>query len=320
MTSFINKFKIPTLLGLAIIFLGLGVGLYLVLREQTILSKAAPDITPFEITFTNITENSATISWQTKSQTTSFVTFGSDNPREQSVLDDRDLNSTPAGPKPRFIHYVTLKNLLPKTRYQFRIITGKLTSDTLHFETSQPTSIQNEFTPLIGSVIANDMPLEEGVAYLSFSEAITQSSLIKKGSFLIPLSQVGKDDLSGISPLAEDSVGKITIRSKSGEANILFKLKTLLAPLPPVRLGSDLDLTALNEEAPQASPTSQDLNKYDLNNDGKINAADNAIILLNFGPNPKEQNADLNGDKVVNQKDLDLMSQKIRGLISPPPI
>ena len=307
MRNFMNKFKIPTILGLGIIFLGISSGVYLVLKDQVFLSQAAPAITAQSVTFSNITDTSAVVSWQTGSEASSFVTFGQNNPSEQTVLDDRDAN-----PKPHLSHYVTLKNLLPKTRYQLKIISGKNTSEIMQFETSQPLGSQTEFTPVIGSVINGDTFLEEGIIYLSLSGAITQSALIKKGgNFLIPVSQIAKADFSGTLPLTDNMPAKLTVYSDKGEANARFSLKANLSPLPPIKLGQNIDLLT-PEKTPQ--PAQGDLDKYDLNEDGKINAADNAIILQNFGKKPKEKKTDLNEDGVVNQKDLDLMARQIKDL------
>ncbi|MCL4366038.1 dockerin type I domain-containing protein [Patescibacteria group bacterium] len=317
MTGFINKFKIPTFLGLSIILVGIASGIYLTLREQTLISKAAPNLTPQKIVLTNLTADLATISWQTNSPSVSFVTFGQNNPGEQTVLDDKDT----AGPKPHVIHYVTLKNLLPKTKYQFKIVSGKITSDVQKFETLEPLANQTDFSPIIGSVLNNNIPVDNGVVYLSLPDAIIQSSSIKPGgNFLIPLSQIGKADLSGGFSPTEDTIAKLTIYSDLGEASVLFKLKSGLTPLPPIKLGQNIDLTTL-ESTPKPSPTTKDLDKYDLNGDGKINSADNAVILQYLGKNSKSgqnsatyKKADLNGDGKVDQKDLDLMAQRLKEL------
>lgn len=313
MIELINKFKIPTLLGLSIILLGLGSGLFLVLKEQVFLSQASPNSIPQNITLTNITENSVVISWQTNTPTTSFITFGEENPRQYTVLDDKDADEKENKPKPHLIHYVTLKNLLPKTTYQYRIVSGKTALDIAKFQTASPLANHTELTPIIGSVMDGDIPLDEGVVYLSIPDAITQSTQIKSGgNFLIPLSQIAKTDLSDTFSPTEDVIAKLVIQSSKGEANVLFKLRSNLEPPPPIKLGQNIDLTL--EETPQPSPTITDLGTYDLNTDGKINAADNAIILQNFGKKPKDKKADLNSDGVVNQKDLDLMSQKLKSL------
>ncbi|MDD5415514.1 MAG: dockerin type I domain-containing protein [Candidatus Daviesbacteria bacterium] len=323
MTNFFNKFKIPTLLGLSIIILGIISGLYLVLREQVFLSQAAPDLTPRDVAITNITDDSAVISWQTNTATKSFITYGQKNPGEQTVLDDRDANPTPSGarPKPRLIHYVTLKNLLPNTNYLFKITSGKFISEVMKFDTANPLINQAGFTPVIGSVIDGNNPLNDGVVYLSIQDAATQSSLIKSGgNFLIPIAQIRKTDLSDVFPLTEETIAKLTINSDKGNASILFKLQTNSSSLPPVKLGQDLDLTILTE-TPLPSAI-KDLDKYDLNSDGKINSTDYAILSSCFGKQPNTAlpgnrscaKTDINTDGVINQKDLDLMSQKLKSL------
>ncbi|MBI2196229.1 fibronectin type III domain-containing protein [Candidatus Daviesbacteria bacterium] len=313
MQEFINKFKIPTLLGLGIIFLGLVSGVYLVLREQTFLSQAAPNFTPQNITVANIAEDSVAISWQTNSPAASFLTFGQNSPTGQTVLDDRDGNPPAGGPKPRSIHYVTLKNLLPQTNYQFKITSGKITSDTQKFETATPLTSQTGFTPVIGSILDGNIPLENGVIYLILPEATIQSSTVKTGgNFLIPLSQVRKADLSSTYQLTEGAIAKLIIRSDKEETTVTFKLKANSTPLPPIKLGQNIDLTML-EETPEQAET---FNQYDLNEDGITNTTDYTTLLQNLGQNPKNKKADINGDGIVDQKDLSLMSQKLKALNS----
>lgn len=321
MMGFTKKLKIPTILGLGIIILGIVAGVYLNLKEQVFPSQAAADLTPQNITIANITDDSAVISWQTSSASTSFITFGQGSPAEQTVLEDADNTSAAAGPKSRLIHYVTLKNLLPKTSYQFKVISGKTSSGVEKFQTGQPLTNQAGFTPIIGSVLDGNNPLKDGIVYLSLPEAITQSALIKTGgNFLIPLSQIRKNDLSDYQ-LTEGITAKLTVRSDKGEASMLFKLKASSAPFPPVKIGQNIDLT-IPEETPQPTPASKDSDKYDLNGDGAINAADYAILAACFGKrlsttlpgNIPCAKANLNEDNSVNQKDLDLMNQKFKEL------
>ena len=309
MSDFFNKFKIPTFLGLGIILIGIASGVFLVLREQTFLSKAAPTLTPQNITLTNISDDTITISWQTSSLAPSFITFGQNSPSEKTVLDERDENS----PKPQIVHSVAIKNLLPKTTYQFKIFSGKLASDILKFTTASPIINQTGFTPIIGSVLDGNSPLDDGIVYLSIQGATTQSALIKEGNFLIPLSQIRTTDLADTFKLAEGTTAKLTIYSEKGNSSASFKLKPSSRPLPSIKLGQNIDLI-IPEETPESIPIPKELDKFDLNSDGKMNAADNAIILQNFGKNPKNLEADLNGDKVVNQKDLNLMSERLKDL------
>lgn len=306
MKGFSNKFKIPTLLGLGIIFLGIAAGVFLTLREQNFISKASLDNLPQNITLANISDTEVNISWQTSKEVSSFITFGVNNPSEQTVLDDRDTNPPAGGPIPHLLHYVTIKNLLPKTTYQYKIFSGKIASEVGKFQTASPVTSQTGFRPIIGSVLDGEKPLDEGLVYLSIADATLQAALIKtSGNFLIPVSQIRKSDLSDNFPLTEDTTLKLNIISVSGQSSAIFKLKDSKMGLPPIKLGENLDLTS------NIAPSSNDLKKYDLNDDGKINAADNAILLQNFSKKGQGIKGDLNGDGTVDQKDLDLMSKQI---------
>ena len=304
MTEFLSKFRIPTLLGLGIIIFGIAAGSYLVFRGQNITSNASSDTAVQNVTVSNFTDDSVTISWQTSTPTPSFITLGIQSPNEITILDDRDNNPPAGGPKDRLLHYATMKNLLPKTTYQYKIISGKFLSDTSNFTTAAPLNLQTGLRPVIGSVVAGDKPVDEAIAYLSITGATTQSAVIKNsGNFLIPISQIRKADLSEGFSLSEGNVAKLTILSPKGQATVLFNLGSFDKGLPPVTLGENLDLTSLNPKSDQID--------YDLNGDGRINSADNAIILQNLGKNPKNPKADLNKDEVVDQKDLDLLIKQI---------
>lgn len=317
MIHFFEKFKIPTILGLGVILIGISAGLFLVLREQILISRAAPDITPIKdsVTFANIEDSTVVVSWQTANPAASFVRYGKSDPGEQTALDDRDKGA----PNPHIVHYVTLENLFPKTEYQLKIITGRVSSDIFRFKTASPATTQSNFGPLIGSVLENDKPIPEGVAYLSISGAIVQSSLVKDlGSFLIPLSRVRRsDDSSKILLLSDETIAKLTVVAKNGQSIALFRLKAMGTSLPVLKIGQNLDLTTTQSQINEATSSTADLKIFDLNSDGQINSTDYAIVLRNFGKNPREKKADLNNDGVVDKKDLDEITPKINEPITP---
>lgn len=306
MRNIFSKFRIPTLLGLGIVLTGIITGVFMVLKDQpfSLISEASPSVSIPKPNISNITNFSATISFETNIEIKSFLTYGVNSPGEQTILDDKDEKK----PSARKIHYFTIGNLAAETSYKYKITAGKNTFEG-NFKTAKPETLQNGFNPVIGSVSAENKEITEGVVYLSVAGAITQSALVKNGNFLIPISFMRKADLSDTFVPEDLTKAKLTIVSDSGEANILFLLKSLDNSLPPLYIGEDLDLTEIN---PSPSPLLTDFERFDLNGDGKINAADNAIVLKNFGKNPKEKKADLNNDGVVDQKDLDLMSQNFR--------
>lgn len=298
-----NKIRIPTLLGLSLLMLGIITGVYLTIRNQNFYIKASPDLIPQNPILTNIDGSQATISWQTSVETPIFIIFGQDLLNTQTALDDKDANTL----KSRTIHHITLTNLLPKTTYQYKIIAGKYSSQVYKFTTASPASEQNGFSPVIGSVLNGNQPVSEATVYLAISGAVTQSTIVKQGNFVIPISLLKKADLSDTFPLTEEVIAKITIISNLGESSALFKLVSSSKPLPPLQLGQNLDFTNLDLKIKPASSSAQALNKYDLNNDRQINANDYAIILKNLGRSVKGAKGDLNGDRIIDQKDLELM-------------
>lgn len=302
------KLRIPTLLGLVIIILGTSAGVYLVLNQQTFTSLAGPDTSPQNITFSNIEDNTITISWKTVAPTAGFITYGISSDNEKTALDDLDNDA----PTFRQAHYVTLTDLLPQTEYQFKIRAGKRMSETFKFKTATPLDNNNGFKPVIGSVLSGNQPLEEGIVYLSIAGATIQSSTIKEfGNFIIPISNIRTEDLTSLFIPEEEALGKLTVVSSGdSKSTAIFKIKSTGEPIGVINLGQNLDLTT-KESSPSPSPLSSKEVIFDLNGDGEINASDHAIVLKNFGKNPKEPKADFNNDGVVDKKDLILISKKI---------
>lgn len=305
MISLITKFKIPTLLGLSIIAVGIAAGMFLVLTDQTsLISQADPSTKPQNVTISNIEESQVVISWETAKDIASFIKYGESEASLKTALDDKDKTQ----PTKKQIHYITLTDLKPQTAYLFKIIPAQ-SSDDFKFQTAAQTTTQNGFAPVTGVVLDGENPLTEGIAYLSIAGATSQSALIKsQGNFLIPLAFMRKEDLSDIYKFQEGQIAKLIIISPKGQASALFKLKAEGTQLPSIKLGQNVDLS---EEQNLTPPPISQSNRFDLNEDNLVNANDYSIILKNFGKNPQNRKADLNSDGVVDQKDLDLMNEQI---------
>lgn len=311
----IERFKIPTLLGLTIIVAGISAGVFLVAKDQVFFASAIPNLAPQNITLSNITDSAVTISWQTAQPTISFVSFTVKGSPPQTALDDADNLK----PQTHTLHYTTIKNLQPETQYSFKIVSGKSSTGEQSFKTARSALSQNGFGPIRGTVFDGTTPLENGVAYLSIAGAVVQSSKVTSlGNFIIPISLMRKDDLSDIFQISASEEAKLTIISDQGTATALIKIKPEGQELPPILLGQNVDLTTTPAASPK--PSSEQLNKFDLNGDGQINALDYSILLQNFGKNPKNRKADLNNDGVVDTKDLGIMAKEIENLAGQKPV
>ena len=269
--NFLTKFRIPTLLGLFFIISGMVGGVYLVLQNQTLQTKASVDLIPQNIEITNIEDTSFSILWQTTQAVSGFLIVNI-NGSDQTILDDQDTTV----PKPRLLHHVSIRNLTPQTTYQYKIVSGKIKSPLSQITTTSANS-PNGSKPIIGQVLSANQYLQNGVVFLEVSGAIKQSTIVKNyGNFVIPMSQMRKSDLSDIFIPNDQTVGKITIIDELFQkTSISFYLKN---PLSPIQAGTNINLT-------QPPVLGKTVSKFDLNSDGQINSSDYSLILQNL-PHP----------------------------------
>lgn len=287
--------KIPTLLGLSVLLVGLGAGVFLVTQKNlfTLTSKAAPENYPQKITVANLSGSSASLFWQTNDPSTGFIQAGTSKTLGLTFRDDRD----PAAPQPHKLHFVTLTNLSPETTYYYKIVSGPNTypkGDPSSFKTTSRVQL-SAFQPVIGTVIdSNLQPIEEAFAVLQTDNNQLLATITKiAGSFVLPLTLLPAD--------FRQTSATITLYDQKMSSRVTVKLpaeKTLL----PIVLGQDLDLTS-----PPSSASATPIKQYDVNGDKVINSLDLSEVYKNFGKNPKNKKADLNGDGVVDQKDVNLL-------------
>lgn len=314
----INEVRIPTLLGLGVLIAGLALGVFLVVQNQsTLFVKASPSLTPKSVVVSNVSANSATISWQTDEATPGFIRAGISDRLGLTFNDDRDLT----GPSSHLLHFVTLKNLIPDATYYFKLTSGASVypkQQPLTFKTSKALQPQS-YQPIIGQIVdTNFKEVEEALIFLQIEGAQPLAAITKQqGKFILPLADLKAADLTSIFKL-ESTLTTLTIISPTQTSTVTLTLPLDDPLLPPIILGKNMQISpkvaspsALT--TPSASPKSQIIN-YDLNRDGKVNSLDYSVLVDNLGNQPKNEEADLNGDRVVDRKDLDLMNKYLSNL------
>lgn len=312
-----NEIRIPTLLALSILIVGLGTGVILVSQKQLFKSQAGHTQEPINITVSNLTGSSVSIIWQTDKAATGFIHAGPTSSLGQTFLDDRDLNK----PNLYQLHFVTLSNLKPQTTYYYKIISsagdsyGKLLTFTTSLELPQ-----SQERPLIGRVLDNKLqPINEALVTLEIKGAQMVTTITKiSGNFILPLAELKNEDLSKSFNITQASPSAKLIVFRPNEKSVVnLKLPINNPILPTITLGKDLDLTlkaTIYSTKPLSATASASTKKYDLNQDGVINALDYSIVVDNLGK-IKRRDADINYDGIVDQKDLDLLSKVLSGSI-----
>ena len=237
--------RIPTLLGIILIIVGIGITTYLARNGAIITTKAGPSEVPQNVRITNITDTSLTVSYTTDAQVIGSVNYGKDKSLGQITLDDRDDNGNIS---PRFIHYVTLKNLNPGTTYLFSITSDAQSylKDKNPYEVSTGPSIGNstdESSLIKGSVVYPKLRSKEAIVYITSEGSNTISTLAKDdGSYSSLLNMLRDKDLSSYFGFNENTVFSMLVIGQGATSNITFTIPSS-KELPPITLSEDFDFT-----------------------------------------------------------------------------
>lgn len=204
-------------------------------KIKTISTRANNSI-PGAITITNITDNSATITWITDTKTIGWIIYGENHHTvTRQAFDDRDV----AHQKNKYkLHHVTLKNLKENNTYFFKIVhnTASHTSsnDLPSFKTSSHFSLQESIKPAFGkSINTNGSPVGDGIVFLKIEGAIPLSTLTKStGEWLIPLYYLINKKTYKPFTLTYETPLTIEIRNENDETASMTTTISQISPLP----------------------------------------------------------------------------------------
>ncbi|MBI2022620.1 fibronectin type III domain-containing protein [Candidatus Daviesbacteria bacterium] len=191
--------KLPTLLGLLLLLVALGLGVALYFFREDLLTKQQVVFAPLKIEVANISDNSSTIIWQTQEQAFGDVLLKENSSSIEVLPDDRDGKD----PKKRFTHFVTLKNLKPNTKYSFKVRNNNLhyPKDFQEFKTTSAFDKDfREEKPVIGTVIGKDSkPVDEAVVLFKIDGATKLAVFTNPtGNFIILIKNLYTEDLSDL--------------------------------------------------------------------------------------------------------------------------
>ena len=238
--------RIPTVLGIFIVVLGIILTTIAVKNQTNTNSKASNSEQPQNVKVTNISDNSLTITYETDAPVTGSVSYGKNKTLGESELEDLDKEKGNFSPKK--IHSVSLKKLVPNTKYFLAIASGQntfLNNGSLFEVLTAPTIASNSGTQTIiqGKVILpNGGPPEEAMSYLSADNSQVLSSILKNGKFDFSLKSFRTENLSSYLKIKENTVFKIIITNGSLKSTALIS-SNQTDSLPTITLSNDYDFT-----------------------------------------------------------------------------
>jgi len=247
--------RIPTLFGLFIITVAVGITTFLVNRETLFQINAGPTQQPENVRITNITHSSFSVSYTTEGEVTGSVNYGKDQALGQSGLDDQDKES--GSLKNHKVHSITIDNLTPQTTYYFTITSGQdsYMNNNKPFEAiTGPTLSESPSTQTAATgklILPNGSPPKEAIIYLTTEGSQVTSALVKTdGTYSLPLNLVRTSNLSSYYNFTKDSEIKMLAFGDSLTSGITsFALQ--VNPVPTVTLSQNYDFRI--NESPNAT-------------------------------------------------------------------
>lgn len=193
--------RIPTLLGLAVLVVGLIVGTIVFGQGTGVFSpRATPETTPKQVKVTNVSDRAFSVSFITEESTTAFIKYGTD-PNKLSLQAGDDRDQLYGTIKDYNLHHISATSLEDRTTYYFVIGTDQ---GALYDDNGEPFSILTAAsggTPpdaktIFGSVTtAQGGPAAGSIMYAKLEGAGELSQLVQdSGSWAIVLPTARTED------------------------------------------------------------------------------------------------------------------------------
>lgn len=254
--------RIPTIIGLGLLLLGVGAGIVLVGQGTGgFLPRAAAGATPKQIRITNVTDTGFTVSFLTDAAAPGYIQYGENTGSlSLQIRDDRDQLTNSA--QNYRAHHITVRGLQANTLYYFKIGTG---GAALFDNSGQPFQVRLASAPAevpvartaYGTVV-NEVgnPATGSVVYLSATGGAPASALVKSdGSWAINISTMRTKDGSALLSTPDDLAVQIQVVSGEGATANVATTVGDLDPLSPITLGKGVATGADKTTAATGSAT-----------------------------------------------------------------
>jgi len=242
----LNK-KLPSYTGFFVLLAALGITLLLSGNVFTIISRATIGSDPKNIQISNLSDTAFTISYTTDTQSVGTITYGTDPSTPNIALDDRDQQAS--GSSEYQVHFITVKNLTPSTKYYYVIESGsqKVENNGNPFEITTDAPLQNppdNQTTLSGTVSQSDGSIpNEGIVYVSTDNSQQLATLINPdGSYHIPLAQMRDGTATTAASMTPDTVLQLQAVTDTQQSNVKL-LESQASQVPKIVLSQNYDFT-----------------------------------------------------------------------------
>jgi hypothetical protein len=241
--------RIPTILAIMLILLGIGSTTFLDGSVKSLMSKASNNIKLENIRISNVTDNSFVVSFFTLDPLSGSLEIRGGN-MKKTLFDDLDSDNVP---KKRTIHYITVSNLSENLSYQIKINNDSIncvTCPVILQKTATRLNTPLELPPIIGSLVTSDgKPAVGAVVYLNVGNSLTLSVRTDTaGLYVVPLNNLRAQNLIDRPNISDSDLVQIEIISSTkikSSGVIDFKSIRTNPNIPDMKLGETYNFLEL---------------------------------------------------------------------------
>jgi len=254
----LNK-RIPTILGIILVLLCIPLTTFIVKNQIIFINRASNSQEPQNVKMTNISNEAFTITYVTSGLATGSISYGRDKKLEDSGLEDVDKEKGSFSPKK--VHSISVKKLIPDTKYYLTIISGSETflDNGVPFEgttgpnISSPSAKKQEIKGKI--ILPDGSTPSEALVYLSTNNSqLLSSTTAKDGTFTFSLEELRTEDLSSYFNISENTVFNIIATNGSLMSTASASLSQNDS-VPTITLSNNYDF--IQEISPTASKSAK---------------------------------------------------------------
>jgi len=221
----------PTIIGLILLIITTFIGVRLSQKTTTTSSQASGDCQPINPQVTNITHNSASVSFTTSAEC--LVTLNTNN---QIINDSKDKKT---------VHYFEINNLESTKVYQFTIISGgdNYSSDEYTFKTGKDPQKDIPNSNLAwGKVLKPDKTAaSDAIVYLNIPGSSPLSALVtSSGNWNVPLSTSFNESLSDWFSSPVNIEENLFVISPGYDQTQIVNNTSINNPVPDIILGENV--------------------------------------------------------------------------------
>jgi hypothetical protein len=245
MKELLNR-RVPAILWIVLVLIGIPLTIYN-LKNQTISSSQASESeSPQDVKMTNISNNSFTVTYRTQIPAIGSVNYGLDKRLGTSVLEDIDEGKSPS---PKTIHSISLKKLMPSTKYYLTIISDDNTflNNGIPYEVTTGPEISSSPTQenvIKGKIILpNGNAPSEAIVYINAQDSQILSGIANvNGEFSFSFKDLRTDALTSYFNVTDGAIFKIFATDGSLKSSITVSFGQTDS-VPTITLSSDYDFT-----------------------------------------------------------------------------